>query len=124
MVGRVAAQAGGGAMSVRRVRFALMAGAAAAADFARGSAAKTEQQALVSAAVHMIAARTVAGFAPPARRRALLRQLAMGGVANLARHIFVAGQTRFTARILRRLPLPARKTGKQVHQETQTDKPG
>jgi len=107
-MGGVAAQASCVAVRVRLVRRALVTGAAAAANIAPRGVPEAEQQALVSAAVYMIAARSVAGFATPPRRCALLRQLAVRRIGDFARHILVAGHAGIAAHVLRSLRLRRR----------------
>src|SRR5579862_10045966 len=91
MVGGVAAQAGGAAVGMHRGWRAFMAGRTLAADSGRRGSLEAEQQALVSPAVHMVAARTVTGFAAPPRRNLLFRQLAVRRICHRAGRIIVAG---------------------------------
>ena len=104
VVSGMATQAGS-PVAVCRARVVLMAGAAPPAYLNWRGSLEAEQQASVSAAVYMIAAWTVAGLASATRRRALLPQLAVRRIGDLAGRLLVAGQAGVAAHILRSLRL-------------------
>jgi hypothetical protein len=104
-VGGVASEAVGDVLGVHPVRFGLVTHSAAPANLVRGRVPETEQQAFVAAAVQMIAAGPVASLAAAALRRALIRQLAMGGIGDFAADILMTCQAGIAAYVLRRLSL-------------------
>lgn len=82
-----------------------MAGGALATNGGGRGSLETEQQACVSAAVHVIAARAMAAFAAFPRRNTLFRQLGMDRIGDLAGHILVTCYAGVAPHVLRGLHL-------------------